>query len=160
MSTERIPMTREGYEKLKAELDRMQHFEMIEVARRIATAREVGDLSENAEYHAAREDQGMLQARIRMVEDELARAYIVDPASLPKDTVVFGARVRVRDLDLDEDETFELVGPGSEDPDKGRILTSSPIGQGLLGKKKGEVAEIQVPRGVLRFKVMDISRPQ
>jgi transcription elongation factor GreA len=160
MSSDRIPMTREGFDKKKAELDRMKNHDMVEITKRVATARDMGDLSENAEYHAAREDQGMLQARIRNVEDELARAYIVDPASLPKDTVVFGSRVKVRDLDMDEDETFELVGPGSENPDKGRILTSSPIGQGLLGKKKGETAEIKVPRGVLRFEVVEISFPQ
>jgi transcription elongation factor GreA len=160
MTIDRIPMTREGFDKKKAELDRMKNHDMVEITKRVATAREMGDLSENAEYHAAREDQGMLQARIRNVEDELARAYLVDPASLPKDTVVFGSRVKVRDLDMDEEETFELVGPGSENPDKGRILTSSPIGQGLLGKKKGEVAEIKVPRGVLRFEVISISFPQ
>jgi len=160
MSIERIPMTREGFDKKKADLERMKGFEMVEITKRVATARDMGDLSENAEYHAAREDQGMLQARIRLVEDELARAYIVDPASLPKDTVVFGAKVRVRDLDVDEDEVFELVGPGSENADKGRILTTSPIGQGLLGKKKGETAEIKVPRGMIRFKVMEITPPQ
>src|SRR5215472_8230940 len=99
MSTERVPMTREGYEKLKADLDRMQNFEMIQVAKRIAAARDYGDLSENAEYHAAREDQGLLQARIDALKDKLSRAYIVDLSSLPSDTVVFGTRVRVKDLD-------------------------------------------------------------
>src|SRR5437764_2246952 len=99
MSTERVPMTREGYEKLKAELDRMQNVEMIEVTKRIAAARELGDLSENAEYHAAREDQGMLQARIDRLKEQLSRAYLVDKNSLPNDAVVFGTRVRVRDLD-------------------------------------------------------------
>lgn len=157
MALDQIPMTPEGYEKKKAELDRMKNVEMIEITKRVATAREMGDLSENAEYHAAREDQGMLQAKIRMVEDELSRAFIVDQASLPKDTVVFGCRVTVRDLDIDEDETFELVGPGSEDADNNKILTSSPIGQGLLGKKKGELAEITVPRGKLHFKIIDIT---
>src|ERR1700759_751887 len=93
MSDERIPMSREGYEKLKADLDRMQNHEMIEVTKRIAAARELGDLSENAEYHAAREDQGMLQARIDALKGKLARAFIVDRSSLPADTVVFGARV-------------------------------------------------------------------
>ncbi len=160
MSTDRIPMTREGFDKKKADLERMKGPEMVEITKRVATARDMGDLSENAEYHAAREDQGMLQARIRLVEDELARAYLVDPASLPKDTVVFGAKVTVRDLDMDEEEVFELVGPGSENADKGRILTTSPIGQGLLGKKKGETAEIRVPRGVIRFKVVEIAPPQ
>ena len=157
MTTQRIPMTREGYEKLKTDLDRMQNVEMIEVTKRIAAARELGDLSENAEYHAAREDQGMLEARIRDLSDRLARAVIVDVTALPKDTVAFGSRVKVMDLDVDEEETFELVGPGQENPDKGRILTTSPIGQGLIGRKKGEEVEIQVPRGTIRFKILDIS---
>src|SRR6516225_4037672 len=117
MASERIPMSREGYEKLKAELDRMQNAEMIEVAKRIAAAREMGDLSENAEYHAAREDQGILQARINDLKDRLSRAYLIDKNALPSDTVVFGSRVRVKDLDYDEEETFELVGPGDEDYD-------------------------------------------
>src|SRR5881275_3382787 len=102
MTTERIPMTREGYEKRKAQLDQMQNVQMIEVAKRIAAARELGDLSENAEYHAAREDQGMLQARIDALKDKLSRAYFVDRNNLPADTVVFGARVLVKDLDLSE----------------------------------------------------------
>jgi transcription elongation factor GreA len=157
MTTERIPMSREGYEKLKADLDRMQNIEMIEVTKRVATAREMGDLSENAEYHAAREDQGMLQARINDLKNKLSLAYIVDPKSMPNDTVVFGAKVRVKDLDLDEEEVFHLVGPGDEDYSQNKILTTSPIGQGLLGKKQGEVVEIKVPMGVVRFEVVDIS---
>src|SRR6266478_5200993 len=100
MENERIPITREGYEKLKADLDRMQNSEMIEVAKRIATAREMGDLSENAEYHAAREDQGMLQARIDSLKDKLSRAYFIDKSNIPVDTAALGARVRVKDLDL------------------------------------------------------------
>jgi transcription elongation factor GreA len=157
MSDDRIPMTREGYDKLKSELDRLRNVEMIEVTKRVAAAREMGDLSENAEYHAAREDQGILQARINDISDRLSRAVIIDPSSLPKDTVVFGSRVRVRDLDIDEEEIYELVGPGQENPDHGRILSTSPIGQGLLGRKKGETVEIQVPRGTIRFQVLDIS---
>jgi transcription elongation factor GreA len=157
MSDDRIPMTPDGYNKLKAELDKLRGTDMIEVTKRVATARDMGDLSENAEYHAAREDQGILQARINAMADRLARAVIVDPSSLPKDTVAFGSKVKVMDLDLDEEETFELVGPGQENPDKGWILPSSPIGQGLIGRKIGETVEIQVPRGVIRFKVLDIS---
>src|SRR5579884_2205969 len=107
MANDRVPMTREGYEKLKADLERM-NVQMIEVTKRVATAREMGDLSENAEYHAAREDQGMLQAKIRQLEDELARAYIVDRSNLPSDTVVFGARVKVKDLAFDEEEEYTL----------------------------------------------------
>ena len=157
MSNERIPMSREGYDKKKAELDHMKNVQMIEITKRVATAREMGDLSENAEYHAAREDQGMLQAKIRQLEDELARAFIVDRSSLPSDTVVFGARVKVKDLDFDEEEEYTLVGPGEEDYDNNKILTTSPIGQGLIGKKVGDTAEIQVPRGVLHYKVLAIS---
>lgn len=159
MSIDRVPMTREGYEKLKADLDRMQNVEMIEVAKRIAAARELGDLSENAEYHAAREDQGMLQARIDALKDKLARANIVDHSTLPKDTVVFGARVRIKNLESGELEVYELVGPGDEDYDNNKILTTSPRGQGLLGKKVGDSVEIKVPRGILRYQIVDIHTP-
>src|SRR5262245_32118427 len=103
---DRIPMTREGYEKLKADLDRMQTVEMPDVTRRIAAARELGDLSENAEYHAAREDQGILQARIDALRDKLGRAYFIDRNNLPTDSVVFGARVKVKDLDAGDEEVF------------------------------------------------------
>jgi transcription elongation factor GreA len=157
MNIDRIPMTPEGYEKKKAELDYLQGTAMIEVTIRVATARDLGDLSENAEYHAAREDQGQLQAKINMLKDQLSRSQIIDMSTLPTDSVAFGSKVRVMDLDMDEEETFELVGPGQEDPDKNRILTSSPIGQGLIGKRKGETAEIQVPKGVIHFKVLEIS---
>lgn len=157
MSDNRIPITREGLDKLKAELDHLQNVVMAEVAQRVASARDLGDLSENAEYHAAREDHGQLEAKINMMRDRIARAMIVDASSLSTDSVVFGTRVTVLDLDMDEEETFELVGPGQENPDKNRILTGSPIGQGLLGKKKGEVAEIPVPRGTIRFKVLTIA---
>src|SRR5437868_9790723 len=160
MADERIPMTREGYEKLKANLDRMQNAEMIEVTKRIAAAREMGDLSENAEYHAAREDQGMLQARVDALKDKLARAYIVDQSSLPRDTVVFGTRVQIKNLDSGEFEIYELVGPGDEDYDNNKILTTSPRGQGLLGKKIGEIAEIKIPRGTLRYQILEITFPQ
>src|SRR4051794_17122842 len=159
MASDRVPMTREGYEKEKARLDRMKSFEMIEIAKRIADARALGDLSENAEYHAAREDQGHLQARIDMLESKLARAYIVDPSSLPRDTVVFGTRVRIKDLDSGEEETYDLVGPGEEDYDNNKILTTSPRGQSLLGKKCGDTVEFKVPRGVMRFEILEISAP-
>ena len=157
MADERIPMTKEGYEKKRAELDRMMNIEMIEVAKRIAAARELGDLSENAEYHAAREDQGMLQARIERLNSDLSQAMIIDRSTLPTDIVVFGAKVTVKDLNLSDVEIFHLVGPGDEDYSSNKILTSSPIGQGLLGKKIGEVVEITVPMGTLRYQVVEIS---
>src|SRR5437868_6097878 len=108
---DRIPMSREGYERKKADLDRMKNVEMVEVAKRIAAARELGDLSENAEYHAAREDQGMLQAKIDELARTLARAFFVDRSTLPSDTVAFGALVKVKDLDMGDEEEFQLAGP-------------------------------------------------
>src|SRR5437764_3618303 len=110
MADDRIPMSREGFDKKRGELDRLQNVEMIAVTKRVAAARDMGDLSENAEYHAAREDQGILQARIHDLRDRLSRSYIIEKNSGPTDTVVFGARVRVKDLDFDEEEIYELVG--------------------------------------------------
>jgi transcription elongation factor GreA len=156
MADDRIPMTREGFDKKKADLDRLQNVEMIAVTKRVATARDMGDLSENAEYHAAREDQGMLQARINELKSQLSRALIVEKSNEPTDSVIFGCRVRVRDVDIEEEEEFILVGPGDEDHDNNKILMSSPIGQGLAGKKVGDVAEIPVPKGVIRFEVLEI----
>jgi transcription elongation factor GreA len=156
MTFERIPMSRTGYDKLKAQLDRMEHDEMLKIAAEIGRTRAFGDLSENAEFHAAIEAQGMLEAKIRHLRDRLNRAEIIDTSKLPKDKVVFGATVRVKDLDLDDEETFVLVGPGEEDYDQGRILITSPLGQGLVGKKAGEIAEIQVPAGLMRFEILAI----
>jgi len=154
---DRIPMSREGYEKLMTELGRMESVEMIAIAKRIAAARDLGDLSENAEYHAAREDQGMLVARINDLKSRLAHAFIVDPTTMKSDEAAFGAAVQVNDLVLGGEETFHLVGPGDEDYDNNKILVSSPIGQALLGKKVGEVVEVQAPMGKLRFKITGIS---
>src|SRR5262245_37406576 len=138
MTTDRIPMSKEGYDKLRAQLDKMKNEEMPKIAEAIAEARSFGDLSENAEYDAAREAQGMLQARINDLETKLAKAMIVDRATLPNDRVVFGSKVRVLDLDMDEEEDYTLVGPGEEDYDENKILTTSPIGQALVGKKVGD----------------------
>ncbi len=99
----------------------------------------------------------MLQARINELQDKLARGMIVDRSTLPTDRVVFGSRVRVLDLDLNDEEDFILVGPGEEDYDENKILLTSPIGQGLVGKKVGEVAEVPVPRGKLRLQIVEIS---
>ncbi|RUL82519.1 transcription elongation factor GreA [Tautonia sociabilis] len=156
MSLDRIPVSKEGYEKKKAELDHLKNVEMPRITEQVAEARAFGDLSENAEYHAAREKQGELQAKINLLEDQLGRAYIVDRSNLPTDRVVFGSKVKVLDLDLDDEEEFTLVGPGDEDYDRNRILTSSPIGEGLIGKRVGEIAEIAVPQGTIKFKVLEI----
>jgi transcription elongation factor GreA len=157
MATDRIPMSKDGYDKLKAQLDKMKNEDMPRVAEQIAEARSFGDLSENAEYDAAREAQGMLQARINDLETKLAHAYVVDKSSISTERVVYGTRVKVTDLDFEEVEEFTLVGPGEEDYDQNKILCNSPIGQGLLGKRVGEVAEIQAPKGIIRFRIEEIS---
>jgi transcription elongation factor GreA len=154
--SERIPMTRTGYDKIKAELYDLENERMPEIEKRIAAARAEGDLSENAEYHGARESQGLLQAKINMIRDKLSRADIVDLSTLPKDQVVFGVTVKVKDLDFGDQEVFTLVGAGEEDYDTGRILVTSPLAQGLLGKKVGEKATIQVPAGTNRFEILEI----
>jgi len=151
--TDYIPMIREAYNKRREEVRRLENEEMSKIAERIAAARSEGDLSENAEYHAQREAQGMLQAKINKMKTDLSKATIVDPNQMPTDQVAFGATVVVKDLDMGDEEEFTFVGAGDEDYDLGRYLITSPIGQGLVGKKVGDVAEIAVPRGTLRYEV-------
>ena len=153
---DRVPMTQTGYSKKKAELERLRNEEMPIIEKRIALSRAEGDLKENAEYHGARESQGFLQAKINQISDELARAVLIDRSRLPKDEVVFGCTVVVNDLDLDDEEEFTLVGAGEEDYMTGKILITSPLAQGLVGKKIGDKAEIEVPAGITRFEILDI----
>ena len=151
-----IPMTREAYQRKRDEVEHMEKVQMPEIAEKIAAAREEGDLKENAEYHAQREAQGMLQAKINQIKGDLSRAQIIDMSNVPKDEVAFGATVKVLDLDFDDEEEMTLVGSGDEDYDAGKYWITSPIGQGLLGKKVGEEVEIEVPSGTLKFKVLEI----
>jgi transcription elongation factor GreA len=152
-----IPMTREGYNKIRAELDRLENEEMPVILERLATARAEGDLSENAEYHGARESQGLLQARINELKNKLGRATILDPAAMPQGEVRFGATVKVRRKGGKSPETYTLVGAGEEDYDSGKILVSSPLAQGFLGKKKGESVTIQLPNRTSEFTILEVS---
>ena len=154
--TERVPMTKEAYERLRKEVEEMENVKMPAIAEKIAAAREEGDLKENAEYHAQREAQGMLQAKINDKKSRLSRALLIDPSKVPKDEIAFGATVTVMDRDLDEEEKITLVGDGDEDYDNGKYLITSPLGKGLLGKKVGEEVDIPVPKGTLKFKVLAI----
>ena len=154
--TERVPMTKEAYERLRKEVEEMENVKMPAIAEKIAEARAEGDLKENAEYHAQREAQGMLQAKINDKKSRLSRALLIDPSKVPKDEIAFGATVTVMDLDLDDEEKITLVGDGDEDYDNGKYLITSPLGKGLLGKKVGEEVEIPVPKGTLKFKVIAI----
>lgn len=149
-------MTRTGYNKIKAEIEHLQNEIMPEIADKIAIAREEGDLKENAEYHAQRENQGKTQARINLLKDKIARASIVDVSDLPRDEVVFGCTVTVEDQDDGMEEEFTFVGAGEDDYKTGKILVTSPIGKGLIGKKVNELAEIEVPAGIMKLKVVKI----
>lgn len=154
--SDRIPMTQDGYNKIKGEVEQLERVEMPLIAEKIAAARAEGDLKENAEYHGQRERQGMLQAKINLLKDKLARASIIDPSKVNHSEVAFGATVKVKDLDYDDEEVFTLVGAGEEDYDSGKILITSPIGQGLLGKKVGDRAEISAPKGTIKFEIVEI----
>jgi transcription elongation factor GreA len=153
---ERIPMTRAGYDKIKADLDQLHTVELPRILERLATARAEGDLSENAEYHGAQESRALMEARINVLRDKLSRATIVDTSQVPKDEVAFGATVRVKDLSFDDEEEFTLVGAGEEDYDTGKIMITSPLAQGLVGKKIGDCVEIDVPQGKLKFEILEI----
>lgn len=154
---DRQPISRKGYDKIKAEIDKLED-EIANVAVKIKEAREEGDLSENAEYHGQRETQGMLQAKVNQLKSKLADCYIVDPATMPKDQVNFGSIVTVKDVSDGLEEQYMLVGPGEEDynSDPMKILTSSPIAQGLIGKKVGETTEVEIPAGKVTFEVVAI----
>ncbi len=154
--SDRMPMTRIGYDKIKAEIYDLENEQMPIIEKRIGAARAEGDLSENAEYHGARESQGLLQAKINMLKDKIARADIIDTSTLPKDQVVFGVTVKLKDLDFGDTEEFTLVGAGEEDYDAGKILVTSPLAQGLIGKKVNDKVEIEVPAGTNRFQILDI----
>lgn len=153
------PISREGYDKLKEEIRKLEHDDMPRVAQAIADARAEGDLRENAEYHGQREEQGRLQARINMLKSKLGGCYIVDKSQLPKGVVVFGCRVTVKNLDDGDIEQYEFVGPGEEDymSDVMKILTTSPLASGLMDKKIGDVVEVQVPRGTMRYEITAIN---
>lgn len=154
--TDFVPMTRAAYDRKKADVQRMENEDMPRIAAKIAEAREEGDLKENAEYHAQREAQGMLQAKINQIKGQMAQATIMDPSKLPKDEVVFGATLQLKDLDHGDEEEITLVGSGDEDYDAGKYLITSPLGQGLLGRKKGDRVSIEVPKGTLNYEILDI----
>lgn len=154
--SEMVPMTKEAYNRLRAEIEHLEAVEMPLIAEKIAEARAEGDLKENAEYHAQRENQGLTQAKINQRKEKLANAYIIDPAKLNREEVSVLATVKVRDLAYDDEEEFTLVGSGDEDYDAGKILSTSPIGAALLGKKVGDKIEVPVPKGKLKFEILAI----
>ncbi len=154
---QKIPMTREGFEKLKEELGRLLKVERRKNIKDIEEARSHGDLSENAEYHAAKERQSFLEGRIQELQAKISLAQVIDPSKINNDRVVFGAKVKVYDLDTDEEKVFMLVGPDEADVDNGRISVTSPVGRGLIGKSVGDSATIKVPAKTVEYEILEIS---
>ena len=154
---EKAPMTRQGYEALVNELKHLRAVVRPQVIEAVRLARAEGDLSENAEYHGAREKQAILEAKIRHLETQLANAEVIDTGTLGGDRVVFGATVHVRDADTDEDRVFRLVGADEANPQKGRISIQSPVGRALVGKQIGDTVEVRVPRGTLTYEIVSIT---
>lgn len=150
-------MTKESLEQMKADLQRMKTVDRPAAARAIAEAREKGDLRENAEYDAAKEAQGILEAKIAAMEGQLAQARILDEASVDTSKVSILTKVKLTNLSTKKQVTYQIVSETEADLKAGKISVTSPIGKGLLGKTVGEVAEVSVPAGVMKFKVEDIS---
>ncbi len=153
---DKIPTTREGLERLRDELRRLKSEERPAVIRAIAAAREHGDLSENAEYHAARERQSFIEGRLAELEDIISRAEVIDTTKLSGDVVRFGARILVADGDTDEESKFQIVGSHESDIALGRLSVTSPLARALIGKTLGDVVEVSTPRGSKSFEIVEV----
>ena len=153
---ERVPVTREGYEFLKKELEKLKRVERPANIRAIEEARAHGDLSENAEYAAAKDRQGFIEGRISELEYKLASADVIEPDKLNKEKAVFGSRVLLENIETGQDVEYQLVGPDESDIEKGRISVSSPLGKAILGKKPGDELVLQVPGGKRVYELVEI----
>jgi len=156
LTLEQIPITKDGFALLKKELERLKTIERPENIKAIEVARAHGDLSENAEYHAAKERQSFLEGRIGELSYKISNAKVIDPESVPKDTVRFASRVLVENLDSEEESEFLIVGQDEADINQGKISASSPLGSALLGKKPGDEAVLQAPGGKRIYEIIDI----
>src|SRR5213078_3143255 len=157
MSVPRTPMTRGGYEKLKEELERLKRVERHAITRAIAEARAHGDLSENAEYHAARERQSFIEGRVGELEDKISRAEVIDVHKLSGKQVMFGATVTLLDEDTEEKIKYQLVGQDESDIRAGRLSISSPLARALIGKKVGDTVEVSTPGGSKSYEVVRLA---
>lgn len=153
---EKIYLTPDGYNRLKSELEHLQGPRRREITQAIQVAREHGDLSENAEYDAAKEEQAKLELRISQLQEQLASAVIIDKSHMPTDRVSVGQRVKLRDLKTEAELDYVLVSPAEADFEMGRISITSPVGKGLVGRKVGEEIEIKIPAGTKRYQVLSI----
>lgn len=150
--------TEEGLKKLKDELEQLEHVERPKVSNAIAEARDKGDLSENAEYHAAKEEQSLLELKIAKLKEVVSNARIIDESLLDTSKVLIHSKVKIKNLANKMEFSYTLVADSETDIKAGKLSVNSPIGKGLLGKKVGEIAEIQVPNGVMTFEILEISR--
>jgi transcription elongation factor GreA len=153
----RVPMSRGGYKRLREELERLEKKERPNVIRAIEVARAHGDLSENAEYHASKERQGMIEGRILELRDKLVRAEVIDCSKVDCQRAVFGTIVTLVDMDTDEEVTYQLLGPEESDVKKGSISVLSPIGRSIIGKTVGDDVVTKTPSGIREFELLEIS---
>ena len=153
---EKHPMTPEGHAKLKEELGRLKSEERPRIIRAIGTAREHGDLSENAEYHAAKDRQGMIEARISELESKIGLAEVIDISNLSGDHIQFGAKVTVVDEKTDEKSTYQIVGADEAEVNEGRLSISSPLARALIGKTSGDAIEINTPNGARNYEILNV----
>jgi transcription elongation factor GreA len=160
--TVKVPMTPEGQARLQEELKRLKSVDRPKIIQDISTARDHGDLSENAEYHAAKEKQGFIEGRIKDLEDKLGRAEVIDPSKLSGTRVQFGARVRLSVADengkeLEAEVTYRLLGPDEADIKDGSISVTSPLGRALIGREVGDEVKVKMPAGVRVYEIIDVS---
>jgi transcription elongation factor GreA len=151
-----VILTPDGYEKLKQQIEDLEMNKRREVADRIREAREFGDISENSEYDDAKNEQALLEHRTARLKEQLRSARVIDPKAVPTDVVGVGTRVKVKDVDAGDIDTYQIVGSAEADPAQSRLSNESPVGRALLGHKKGETVEVSVPAGAIRLKIMDI----
>jgi transcription elongation factor GreA len=151
-----VILTPEGYEKLKEEISYLSTEKRREVAERIKTAREFGDIAENAEYDDAKNEQALLEHRIAQLEERLRNARVISKKEISKDSVSIGSRVKLRDVDAKETIEYRIVGSAEANPSENKLSNESPVGKAIIGRTKCETVEVAAPRGTLKFKIMDI----
>ncbi|MHB8643012.1 MAG: transcription elongation factor GreA [Gaiellaceae bacterium] len=151
-----VILTKEGYAKLKDEIEYLSNERRRQVAERIKVAREFGDISENAEYDDAKNEQAMLEARIAKLEERMAAARVIEKREILKDVVSVGATVRLRDVDAKQTVEYHIVGSAEANPAEFKLSNESPVGRAIIGHKKGETVEVATPRGSLKFKILEI----
>lgn len=155
--SEKVPMTPEGYARLREEMRRLKEVDLPQVVKDIGTAREHGDISENAEYHAAKERQGMIVARISYLEQSISRAEVIDPSKLSGNKVQFGAKVTLLNVDTEEEQSFKIVGQDEADLKQGTISVTSPMARALIGREIGDEVKVNMPAGKRTYEILEIT---